>query len=496
MGLPVLAEGEDALEDLKDYGVQEIVFAITNIINTKKDGLFKLYKAAGYKVKVYDFSVADVARSGKRMLREFDIDELLFRQPIVVNNELVSSYYKDKVILVTGGGGSIGSEMCRQVAKMAPKQIIALDIYENGVYDLQQEADITKNIEIINFIRINYPEIKDFIEQYNNNREQLRIFTSYIESQKEEIRQVKENAVQEIKGDARDARDKTKDTVEKVASEFQSNTIHMQEETKKLHNQLKQYMGSLADDVQRELLAKYFEKERIKMKGNIDIKVIGIPFIIVLILKSVGSPEYMTFLRTILVYIGLFFLIQMGCNYFTLKESRQVNDNDSKGRFCNSVLKIIKQHTIEALFSPYWCWLAGTFLGMFSIMVIAVCIVLMSLFYWENVTYQRLLPFSPLCLVLIWVTWFCSKHFSYTKQVCDEYEYKYALSKSYLSYRQEAELLANRAGNDILLSDLMRAIIINIARSPVQSVKNDSNMPLSEILQTVKDITHDSSKKG
>ena len=139
MGLPVLAEGEEALDELKDMGVQEIVFAITNIVNTKKETLFTLYRNAGYKVKVYDFSVADIAKSGKRMLREFDIDELLFRQPIVVNNELVESYYKDKVILVTGGGGSIGSEMCRQLAKMAPKQIIALDIYENGVYDLQQE---------------------------------------------------------------------------------------------------------------------------------------------------------------------------------------------------------------------------------------------------------------------------------------------------------------------------------------------------------------------
>lgn len=139
MGLPILAEGKDTLDDLKEMGVQEIVFAITNIVNTKKEMLFNFYRKAGYKVKVYDFSVADIAKSGKRMLREFDIDELLFRQPIVVNNEFVADYYKGKVILVTGGGGSIGSELCRQLAKMQPKQIVALDIYENGVYDLQQE---------------------------------------------------------------------------------------------------------------------------------------------------------------------------------------------------------------------------------------------------------------------------------------------------------------------------------------------------------------------
>ena len=68
--------------------------------------------------------------------------ELLFRKPIAVNNEKTAAYYRDKVILITGGGGSIGSELCRQLAKMGPKQIIILDIYENGAYDIQQELKI------------------------------------------------------------------------------------------------------------------------------------------------------------------------------------------------------------------------------------------------------------------------------------------------------------------------------------------------------------------
>lgn len=170
MGLPIYAEGEDTLDDLKEMGVQEIVFAITNIVNTQKELLFNFYRKAGYKVKVYDFSVADIAKSGKRMLREFDIDELLFRQPIVVDNEFVADYYKDKVILVTGGGGSIGSELCRQLAKMAPKQIVALDIYENGVYDLQQELRLLYGKEL---------DFKAEIANICNERSMRRIMEEY-----------------------------------------------------------------------------------------------------------------------------------------------------------------------------------------------------------------------------------------------------------------------------------------------------------------------------
>lgn len=140
-GIPVWYADESTLDKLKAYEVQEIVFAIPNMDVNKKKCLYNHYKNAGYKVKVYDYPTLYTAGS-KRNLREFDIEELLFRKPLAVTNEQTYAYYKDKVILITGGGGSIGSELCRQLAKMNPKQIIILDIYENGAYDVQQELKI------------------------------------------------------------------------------------------------------------------------------------------------------------------------------------------------------------------------------------------------------------------------------------------------------------------------------------------------------------------
>lgn len=140
-GIPVWSADETTLDKLKAYEVQEIVFAIPNMDVNKKKCLYEHYKNAGYKVKVYDYPTLYTAGS-KRNLREFDIEELLFRKPLAVTNEQTYAYYKNKVILITGGGGSIGSELCRQLAKMNPKQIIILDIYENGAYDVQQELKI------------------------------------------------------------------------------------------------------------------------------------------------------------------------------------------------------------------------------------------------------------------------------------------------------------------------------------------------------------------
>ena len=140
-GIPVLMEDETTMEQLRRHEIQEIVLSIPDLSDDKKRELYERYVQAGYKVKVYDYPVMQTAGS-KRYLREFDIEELLFRKPVIISDEKTSVYYRDKVILITGGGGSIGSELCRQLAKMAPSQIVILDVYENGAYDVQQELRI------------------------------------------------------------------------------------------------------------------------------------------------------------------------------------------------------------------------------------------------------------------------------------------------------------------------------------------------------------------
>ncbi len=72
-------------------------------------------------------------------VNDLDIEELLCREPLTVKDVNTAAYYADKVVLVTGGGGSIGSELCRQIAECNPKKLIILDIYENNAYDIQQE---------------------------------------------------------------------------------------------------------------------------------------------------------------------------------------------------------------------------------------------------------------------------------------------------------------------------------------------------------------------
>ena len=141
MDIPVLYENDVTRAELSKMGVQEVVFAIPPIEDVSLKNLYNYYNNMGYKVKVYDYPTME-SGVGKRQMREFDVEELLFRAPKDFLTKEVRDYYNNKVVLITGGGGSIGSELCRQIARMEPKKIVILDIYENGAYDLEQELKI------------------------------------------------------------------------------------------------------------------------------------------------------------------------------------------------------------------------------------------------------------------------------------------------------------------------------------------------------------------
>ena len=152
-GLPVFSEEEATQALLSRHEIQEVVIAITGMDADDKKVLYDHYKNMGFPVKVYDYPT--MRSPGSRMqLREFDIDELLFRREIIVTDEKTQAFYKGKTILITGGGGSIGSELCRQVAAHGPEMLIILDICENGAYEIQQElkfinASLDVRVEII-----------------------------------------------------------------------------------------------------------------------------------------------------------------------------------------------------------------------------------------------------------------------------------------------------------------------------------------------------------
>ncbi len=141
-GLRVLNECEATLERLKIEPIQEIFIALPKLSGEELRGIREYYAKTGCKVKIYDRPIShlnDEREDGHRMLREFRIEDLLFRHSLEINNQMTRDFYGQKVIMVTGGGGSIGSELCRQLAKCHPKQLIVVDIYENNAYDIQQE---------------------------------------------------------------------------------------------------------------------------------------------------------------------------------------------------------------------------------------------------------------------------------------------------------------------------------------------------------------------
>ena len=139
-GVPIVGGRESILDAVGRYSIDEIIFAIPSAgVQTRKE-ILDICKESGCKLRTipgtYQLINGDVSVSS---LKEVEIEDLMGREPIRINTEEVLEHVGGKVVLVTGGGGSIGSELCRQLAAHHPKQLIILDIYENNAYDIQQE---------------------------------------------------------------------------------------------------------------------------------------------------------------------------------------------------------------------------------------------------------------------------------------------------------------------------------------------------------------------
>lgn len=139
-GVPVVGGRDTIVENVKKYHVDEIILAMPSANNRTTREILRICNQTNCKLKVlpgmYQLITEEVSVS---KLREVSIEDLLGRDAINIDLDSVLGYVKDKTVLVTGGGGSIGSELCRQVAKYSPKCLIIFDIYENNAYDIQQE---------------------------------------------------------------------------------------------------------------------------------------------------------------------------------------------------------------------------------------------------------------------------------------------------------------------------------------------------------------------
>lgn len=139
-GVPVVGNRKDIKRVCKEYEIDEIIIAIPSANSKDIKDIVGECKKTKVKTKIlpglYELIDGQVSVS---KIRDVEIEDLLGREEVHLNMDEICQYIKDKKVLITGGGGSIGSELCRQVARFKPKELIILDIYENNAYDIQNE---------------------------------------------------------------------------------------------------------------------------------------------------------------------------------------------------------------------------------------------------------------------------------------------------------------------------------------------------------------------
>lgn len=168
--VPVLGTIDDVDQIVKNHCIDEIIICIANINPQRKREIINICKKTDAKIKTIPgiYEIID-GKVNITKFRDVQIEDLLGREPIKMNLDDMNGIIKDKIIMVTGGGGSIGSELCRQIVKYEPKQLVLIDIYENNAYDIQQE------------IKRHFPEIdlKVLIASVRDEHKMDKIFEQY-----------------------------------------------------------------------------------------------------------------------------------------------------------------------------------------------------------------------------------------------------------------------------------------------------------------------------
>ena len=169
-GVPIIGGRDKIMDAIGQYSIDEIIFAIPSASAKVKREFIDICKETGCKLRtlpgMYQLINGDVSIA---KLKDVEIEDLLGREPIQTNLDEVVGYVSNQVVMVTGGGGSIGSELCRQIASHNPKQLIIVDIYENNAYEIQQELKQKyPELDLVVLIASvrNTKRINDIFEQY------------------------------------------------------------------------------------------------------------------------------------------------------------------------------------------------------------------------------------------------------------------------------------------------------------------------------------------
>ncbi|MDD7516562.1 polysaccharide biosynthesis protein [Ruminococcus flavefaciens] len=173
LGVKIVGKSQEIPRFVKEYNIEQLILAIPSLTAEERKDIIDICNDTKLPLKIVPFIgtlILDDSATLLGQVRDIKVEELLGRDPIKFDNKDIKSFINGKVCMVTGGGGSIGSELVRQIAKYHPKQVIIVDIYENNAYEIQQElvmeyGDSLDLVTLIASVR-DYYRINQIFERY------------------------------------------------------------------------------------------------------------------------------------------------------------------------------------------------------------------------------------------------------------------------------------------------------------------------------------------